>query len=91
MPYARLIGRRLFVTTEESQKSWQQYDLRTGTNGKTCEIEDLAFSYIAFDGTVAIVVGRRSPAQAFDLATCDPLWSIPGSTHGEAEDVWTVE
>ena len=90
MPYARLIGERLFVTTDESMKSWQQYDLRAGTGGKTCETEDLAFSYIASDGTVAIVVGRRSPAQAFDLATCKPLWSIPGSTQGEAKDVWKV-
>jgi hypothetical protein len=90
MPYARLIGKRLFVTTDASVKSWQQYDLRTDTVGKTCEIEDLAFSYIASDGTVAVVVGRRTPAQAFDLATCEPLWSIPGSTQGEAKDVWKV-
>jgi hypothetical protein len=90
MPYARLIGKRLFVTTDASVKSWQQYDLRTDTVGKTCEIEDLAFSYIASDGTVAVVVGRRTPAQAFDLATCEPLWSIPGSTQGEAKHVWKV-
>ncbi len=90
MPYARLIGERLFVATDESMKSWQQYDLRAGIGGKTCEIEDLAFSYIASDGTVAIVVGRRSPAQAVDLATCKPLWSIPGSTQGQAKDVWKV-
>jgi hypothetical protein len=39
---------------------------------------------------VAIAVGRRTPAEAYDLATCDKLWSLPGSTQGEAKDVWKV-
>jgi hypothetical protein len=90
MPYARLIGSTLFVTTDEGQRSWQQYDLQTGASGKNCETEALGFSYVASDGTVAIAVGRRTPAEAYDLATCDKLWSLPGSTQGEAKDVWKV-
>lgn len=86
MPYARLIGTTLFVTTDERQRRWQQYDLRTGASGKTCEIEDLGFSYIASDGAVAIAIGRRTPAQAHDLTTCDKLWSLPASI----QDVWKV-
>lgn len=90
MPYARRIGSTLFVTTDELQRSWQQYDLRTGASGKSCETEAFGFSYIASDGAVAIADGRRAPAEAYDLLTCDKLWSLPGSTQGQAKDVWRV-
>jgi hypothetical protein len=89
-PYSRLIGSTLFVTTDERQRNWQQYDLRTGAGGKNCETEALGFSYIASDGAVAIAVGRRTPAEAYDLTTCDKLWSLPGSTQGQTKDVWKV-
>lgn len=89
-PSARLIRTRLLITADESKAHWQQYDLTTGVSGKTCEIEDLGFSYIGSDGAVAIVVGRRTPAEGYDLTTCDKLWSIPGSTQSEAKDVWKV-
>ncbi len=90
MPYARLIGTRLLVTTDKSRHTWRQYDLSDGAQGKTCANVDLGSSYIGSDGQVAVVVGRRSPAQAFDLDTCEPLWSLPGSTQTEAKDVWKV-
>jgi hypothetical protein len=86
MPYARLIGTTLFVTTDERQRRWRQYDLRTGASGKTCEIEDLGFSYIASDGAVAIAIGRRTPAQAYDLtpATSSGRFRPPYRTFGRS-------
>lgn len=36
-PYARLIGSRLFIATDADHKIWQQFDLRNGEAGKTCE------------------------------------------------------
>lgn len=90
MPYARLIGTKLFVTSDESHRNWQQYDLRTGASGKTCHTEALGFSYIASDGKVAISIGERTPAQATDLETCDTLWSVPGSTQNTVNEVWKV-
>lgn len=89
-PYARLIGTSLFVTSDERQRSWQQYDLRTGTMGRTCDIEDLGYGYIASDGAVALLAGRRTPAHAIDLTTCDELWSLPGYPDGTVQEVWRV-
>jgi hypothetical protein len=90
MPDVRRIGERLFIANEGQQRSWQQYDLRSGASGKTCEIESLGYSYIASDGQVAVLSGNETPAQGYDLTTCDKLWSVPGSTQSEAKDVWRV-
>lgn len=64
--------------------------LEGGASGKTCEIESLGYSYIASDGQVAVLSGNETPAQWYDLTTCDKLWSLPGSTQSEAKDVWKV-
>lgn len=91
MPFTRLIGERLLVDTGgEREKSWQQYDLRTGATGKTCDIEGLGYYYIASDGAVALISGDGAVARAFDLDTCDELWSLPGETQSEGKDVWRV-
>jgi hypothetical protein len=90
MPDIRRIGERLFVANEGQQRSWQQYDLRSGASGKTCEIESLGYSYIASVGDVAVLSGDDTPAQGYDLATCDKLWSLPGETQSEGKDVWKV-
>lgn len=89
MPYARLIGTKLFITTDKSQRIWQQYDLRTGARGKTCDNEDLGFGYIGSDGAVAVIADGTS-ARAIDLVTCDPLWSLPQETQETAIEVWKV-
>ncbi len=44
MLYTRLIGERLFVTTGGDEQSWQQYDLRSGSHGKACEITGLDYT-----------------------------------------------
>jgi hypothetical protein len=90
MPNVRRIEGRLFIANGGQQRSWQQYDLRSGASGKTCEIESLGYSYIASDGQVAVLSGNETPAQGYDLTTCDKLWSIPGSTQSEGKDVWRV-
>jgi hypothetical protein len=59
VPYVdtRLIGSRFLVAADPDHKVWQQFDLRTGRAGKTCEDERLTFYYIASDGDVAVVGG----------------------------------
>ncbi|MBU9763220.1 hypothetical protein FR943_05090 [Mycobacterium sp. TNTM28] len=89
-PDARLIGSRFFVAADKEHRSWRQFDLQTGEPGETCEGESLGFQYIASDGEVAVAHGKRTPAQAIDLTTCDVLWSIAGSTPDEAKEVWKV-
>jgi hypothetical protein len=86
MPSTRLIGERLFVAGDADEKSWRQYDLRTGASGKTCDIEGLGSYYIASDGEAAVLHSDDTLAAGFDLATCDKLWSIPSSV----QDVWRV-
>jgi len=76
----QLIGSVLWVTRSGgSVHHSQPYDLRTGDAGKPCDVD---FSgYLGSDGSVAV----RAPlnpksddlAQAYDLATCRPAWSIP--------------
>jgi hypothetical protein len=90
MPNVRRIGERLFIANGGQQRSWQQYDLRSGASGKTCEIESLGYSYIASDGHVAVLSGNETPAQGYDLTTCDKLWSLSDSTQSEPQDVWKV-
>lgn len=88
---ARLIGSRLFVANDPKHEQWQQFDLRSGETGKTCETDSLGFQYIASDGEVAVARGERTPARGVDLTTCETLWSIPGSAPGEAKEVWRVD
>lgn len=89
-PWVRLIGTRLFVSTDPDNRTWQQFDLRTGEAGKTCEGDSLGAYYIASDGEVAVALGDRTPAEGIDLTTCETLWSIAGSAPGEAKEVWKV-
>ena len=91
MPYTRPIGEKLFIEIGgERERSWRQYDLRTGASGKTCDIEGLGYYYIASDGAVAILSGDGDAARGFDLTTCVELWSLPGETQSQGKDVWKV-
>jgi hypothetical protein len=85
MPYTRPIGEKLFIEIGgERERSWRQYDLRTGASGKTCDIEGLGYYYIASVGAVAILSGDGDAARGFDLTTCDELWSLPGECRARA-------
>jgi len=87
---ARLIGQRIFIAGGSDERTWRQYDLRSGASGKTCDIDNFGAYYIASDGEVAVLNGDDSIAAGFDLATCDKLWSLPGETQSEGKDVWRV-
>jgi hypothetical protein len=89
-PDARVIGSRFYISTDADHRVWQQFDLATGEAGKTCEGDSLGFQYIASDGEVAVALGDRTPARGVDLATCETLWSLPGSGPDEAREVWRV-
>ncbi|WP_066902002.1 hypothetical protein [Mycolicibacterium houstonense] len=94
MPYTRLAGTTLLVSTDEDHRLWRQYDLRTGDEAKTCNNEALWYSYIGSSGDDVVVTGggrnTKALAQAIDLTTCENLWSMPGSTEAEAKDIWRV-
>lgn len=92
MPSTRLAGTTLLVSTDEDHRIWQQFDLRTGSEGATCDSEELWYVYIGTSGDVVITRGGRTLglAQAIDLTTCEILWTIPGSTDSEAKDIWRV-
>ncbi|WP_156448300.1 hypothetical protein [Mycobacterium sp. NAZ190054] len=93
VPYldVRLTGSRFLVAADADHEVWQQFDLRTGEAGTTCEDERLKFYYIGSDGEVAVTGGEEGVAQGIDLATCETLWTIPGSGPGEAKEVWKVD
>lgn len=89
--YTRLIGTTLYVASDERLRSWQQFDLRTGTEGKACDAEGLSTSYIGSDGEVAIMTGEESPvAYGMDMATCETVWAMPSSQDGPVREVWRV-
>lgn len=93
MPYTRLAGTTLLVSTDEDQRVWRQFDLRTGQEGRTCDNEALSYSYIGSSGDVVVTGGGRNAealAQGMDLKTCEILWTITGSTTDEAKDIWRV-
>jgi hypothetical protein len=89
-PDARLIGSRFYISTDSDHRVWQQFDLRTAKAGKTCEGVGLGYQYIGSDGEVAVALTADTPAQGVDLATCDTLWTLPGSARHEAKEVWKV-
>ncbi|MDT5190483.1 MAG: hypothetical protein QOI28_2734, partial [Mycobacterium sp.] len=89
-PDGRRIGSRLFIATDADHRQWQQFDLRTGEAGKTCEGDGLGPYYIASDGAVAVALGERTLLEAVDLTTCETLWSLPGPAPNEAKEIWKV-
>jgi hypothetical protein len=86
----QLIGTTLWVgeTSDANAAHFQSYDLRTGDKGKPCAF-DMIDGYLGTDGSVFV----RSPwnqksddlAQAYDLATCDKVWSIPRAVGSSGE------
>ncbi len=78
----QLIGTTLWVGEDNGGDAdhYQAFDLKTGDKGKSCAFNALN-GYLGTDGSVFV----RSPwnqksddlAQAYDLATCDKVWSIP--------------
>lgn len=83
----RLIGTTLWVSESSNiyPHYYQRYDLRAGEKGKPCPI-NLDYSYLGTDGEVAVraPINPKSDmlAEAFDLTTCEKVWSIgrtPGS------------
>lgn len=91
--YARLIGTTLYVASDKRLRSWQQFDLRTGTEGKACDAEGLSTSYIGSDGAIAILTGEPSSvAYGMDMATCETAWAMPGTGSPDVtvREVWRV-
>lgn len=82
-PYGmQLIGTTLWVgdSSDANAAHFQPYDLRTGDIGKPCAF-DLINGYLGTDGSVFVRSSwnKKSDdlAQAYDLTTCDKVWSIP--------------
>lgn len=86
----QLIGTTLWIgeTSRLGETQFLPYDLRTGDHGKPC-VFDLINGYLGNDGSVFV----RSPwnkksddlLQAYDLATCDKVWSIPRAVGSSGE------
>lgn len=79
----QLIGTTLWISeTDKVTQStvYRPYDMRTGAKGEPCKFK-LTTGYLGSDGTVAV----RAPfnpksdllADAWDLTTCERVWSIP--------------
>jgi hypothetical protein len=89
-----LIGKRLFVRdySDTVVLRWQQFDLQTGEQGKTCD-HNMGAGYLGTDGTAALFasgnpnVGLVTTAR--DLTTCDTLWTLT-SPVGSFRDVWRI-
>jgi hypothetical protein len=86
----QLIGTTLWVgeTSDANAAQFQPYDLRTGDKGKPCSFE-LIDGYLGTDGSVFVRSSwnKKSDdlAQAYDLATCDKVWSIPRTAGSSGE------
>ncbi len=89
-PHARLIGSRFYIAADADHRVWKQFDLNTGDQGKTCEGDSLGVYYIASDGEVVVAHAEDGLIHGVDLATCDVLWTVPGSAPNEAKEVWKV-
>lgn len=83
--HLQLIGTTLWVSeTDKVTQStvYRPYDMRTGNKGEPCEF-NLGTGYLGSDGTVAVraPVNPKSDllADAWDLSTCERVWSIPRS------------
>jgi hypothetical protein len=78
----QLIGSTLWIgeQTPDDEPRFQSYDLRTGDKGKSCAF-DMIDGYLGTDGSVFVGAPRdiksASLAIAYDLITCDKIWSIP--------------
>ncbi|WKG03350.1 hypothetical protein [Mycolicibacterium sp. HK-90] len=77
-----LIGTTLWVSESDITQStvYRPYDMRTGDKGEPCEF-DLGTGYLGSDGTVSVraPINPKSDllADAWDLSTCERVWSIP--------------
>jgi hypothetical protein len=91
--HTRLIGTTFYAQDPDSSNTvWRQYDLRTGSEGKSCDYK-LDSDFLGSDGKVG-VFEKGNPnvglvTEARDLATCDSLWTI-ASPAGSFRDVWRV-
>ncbi len=79
----QLIGTTLWVSEKDKvtqSTAFRPYDMRTGDKGEPCEF-NLSTGYLGSDGTVAVraPVNPKSDllADAWDLSTCERVWSIP--------------
>jgi hypothetical protein len=78
----QLIGTTLWIgeQTPADEARFQSYDLRTGDEGKPCAF-DMIDGYLGTDGSVFVGAPRdiksANLAMAYDLTTCDRVWSIP--------------
>lgn len=85
----RLIGSNFYLAADGEGHLWQRFDLETGAAGKTCDGDALGYQYVGSDGEVAVAHGDGL-ARGVDLATCETLWSLAGSTPTEIKEVWKV-
>lgn len=90
MPYTRLIGTTLLMSTDEDQRYWQQFDLRTGAEGDTCDSREISYAYIGASPDAVVVSTSTSPLRAIDLSTCETLWEWKKATDNEYRDAWRV-
>jgi hypothetical protein len=86
----QLIGTTLWIGEKSlvDESHFQPYDLRTGDKGKPCAF-DLINGYLGTDGSVFVRSSwnKKSDdlAQAYDLTTCDKVWSIPRTVGSSGE------
>jgi hypothetical protein len=86
----QLIGTTLWVGEKSliDESHFQPYDLRTGDKGKPCGF-NMINGYLGTDGSVFVRSSWNEKsddlAQAYDLATCDKVWSIPRTVGSSGE------
>lgn len=86
----QLIGTTLWVgeAKDGDADHYQAFDLRTGAKGKFCPFNAIN-GYLGTDGSVFVRSSWNQKsddlAQAYDLATCDKVWSIPRTVGSSGE------
>lgn len=92
-PDVRLVGSRLLVNLGGGSAfpQWTQYDLSTGAQGPTCEVD--FGNYLGTDGSVVVLhvqdPRRGRIAKAVDLTDCEVLWTLSAQPESQAR-VWRV-
>lgn len=90
----QLVGTTLMVDGGNSRSfpEWQLYDLRNGSKGAVCDYP--MHNYLGTDGST-LVFEVTNPnaeiiAKAYDLSSCQRLWSIPKRT-GSLDRIWQID
>lgn len=94
---SRRVGTNLFVNESDQPRfpSWRRFDLKSGRQspGTTCDF-DIGRRLLGTHGDIAVLAVNNPKAgylaKAWDLTTCEPVWSLPAAVDSLAR-LWQID